>query len=69
MELSNKGGTKRKRFNSLKSAQGFAKETGGKIIDCTNNPESKSKYKVKYSRDGARNHENKKLPDIFNEDD
>ncbi len=49
-----KGGVKTLRFENEKNAIGFANKTGGQLVDCRNNENKKSNFKVKYSRDGAR---------------
>lgn len=41
---------KRKRFDSLNSAQSFAEKVNGQVNDLTEIPEAKSKYTVTYER-------------------
>lgn len=41
---------KRKRFDSLNSAQSFAKKVNGQVNDLTKISEAKSKYTVTYDR-------------------
>lgn len=55
-----KGGHKTIRFTSEKNAKSFANQTKGKLIDCRQNDDRKSNFKVKYSRDNAREHERDK---------
>lgn len=47
---------RRKRFNSLKNAELFAKKVNGQVNDLRSNTDRKSDYSVTYVPDPTRNH-------------
>ena len=54
-------GTKSKRFTSERTANNFAKQVNGDVQDLRAHDDAKSNFKVHYSREGAREHEQNKM--------
>ena len=67
--MKNKKGQSSRRFSNMKNAKHFAEAVGGRFLDLRNDPNSKSRYKVKYSLKKLKKLKAKRELELFSNND